>query len=67
VLTVITGLVEPLDQRYEAPALANSRAEPPAQNVTGSGEVIEADGWSMLKTKVLLCTEQPLPLITRRK
>jgi hypothetical protein len=52
VVALIDCVVAPLDQRYDAPALAVSVTEPPAQNVVGPPAVIVATGGSFTTTVV---------------
>ena len=51
-LTVIDGVVAPVDQRYELPALAVSVTEPPGQNVVGPLAVMVAAGAGFTVTDV---------------
>jgi hypothetical protein len=51
-VTLIDWLVAPVDQRYDAPALAVSVTEPPAQNVVGPEAVIVAVGRAFTVTVV---------------
>ncbi len=51
-LTVIDGVVEPSDQRYDEPLDAVSVTLPPAQNVVGPPAVIPAVGLALTVTVV---------------
>jgi hypothetical protein len=51
-VALIDGVVAPLDQRYDAPLLAVSVTEPPAQNVVAPAAVIVADGSALTVTVV---------------
>ena len=62
---MIDDVVAPFDQRYEAPALAVSVTEPPAQNVVGPEGVIVAEGSAFTVTAVAaLVALQPAALVT---
>ena len=64
-MTVIDGVVAPLDHAYEAPEDAVRVTEPPAQNVVGPEAVIEAVGSGLTVTAVAAeVAEQPFASVT---
>jgi hypothetical protein len=63
-VALIACVVAPFDQRYEAPLLAVSVTEPPAQNVVGPDEVIVADGSALTVTVVAEEALQPFAFVT---
>ena len=64
-LTLIDCVVAPFDQAYDAPLLAVSVTEPPAQNVVGPPALIVALGSGLTVTLVgAEVALQPLALVT---
>ena len=64
-VTSIDCVVAPFDQRYDAPALAVSVTEPPAQNVVGPDGVIVAVGVALTVTVVAADVAlQPFSFVT---
>ena len=65
-VTSIDCVVAPFDQRYDAPALAVSVTEPPAQNVVGpDAEIVGIAGLAFTVTPVADdVAVQPVALVT---
>ena len=62
---MMDGVIAPVDQRYEAPELAVSVTEPPAQNEVEPDGVMVACGWALTVTVVgAEVALQPFALVT---